>query len=311
MHLVLLTRFHSNHSNSGFIMRLIAEAGAQGHSLAVINPSDIVLQFTGSRASDFPVTVNGSPFPDADLILPSARWDDVHTWQVAETLQAWQRPLVMHNRVPLGDHVTMARLYTRRQIPTPRSWVLSQPIHLAIILPELSFPCILRSRYGGAGRRLVVVQHSGEAYSNAEQLTSTGQPFMVQDLPKPVGEDVRVLVIGDKVAAAIHRVAPDGFVRPRESGNTKVTATELNAEETKIALAAAQLYGAPFCTASLLRTEDGPKLLEVARAPTLEELEGATGINLAGQIISHLAYLAEKTVSNVVPIPPRRAGSTS
>lgn len=310
MHIVLLTRFHSNHTNSGFISRLVEEAVKSGHKLTIINPADVILSFTGSRASDFPVLWNSQPFPeDADLILPSARWDDAHTWQIAETLQAWQRPVVLHNRVPLGDHVTMARLFARREIPSPRTWVLSQPVQLAIVLPEIRFPCIMRSRYGGAGRRLVVVQHSGEAYALAEQLSNVGQPFMIQDLPEPVGEDIRVLVIGNRVAAAIHRKGPEGFVRPRESGNAHVSVADLSDEEMKTVQAAAELYGAPFCTVGILRTPQGALLLEVARAPTLDEIEAASGQNLAAQIVTHLAELATQTRAKIVPLAPRLASA--
>lgn len=305
MHIILLTRFHSRHTNSAFTNRLVEESVKAGHTLTIVNPAEVVLKFTGSRATDFPVYFNSQPFPEADLILPSARWDDSHSWQVAETLQAWQRPVVLHNRVPLGDHVTMARLFARRQIPAPRTWVLSQPMQLAIVLPEIRFPCIMRSRYGGAGRRLVVVQHSGEAYLLAEQLSNIGQPFMIQDLPEPIGHDIRVLVIGEKIAAAIHRRGPEGFVRPRETGNSHIHTAELTQDESHIVLAAAELYGAPFCSVSILRTDSGPVLLEVARAPTLDELEACTGKNLAEEIIKHLAVLAERTRERIVPLAPR------
>ncbi|MBI1308886.1 MAG: hypothetical protein GC129_03365 [Proteobacteria bacterium] len=311
MHIVFLTRFHSNHTQSGFITRLAAEASAMGHKLTIINPAEIILQFSGDRAADFPVRWNSIPFPDADLILPSARWDDNHTWQIAETLQAWNRPVMLHNRVPLGDQVTMARLFARREIPAPRTWVLSQPAQLAIVLTEITFPCIMRSRYGGSGRRLAVVQHSGEAFTQAQELCKTGQPFMIQDLPLPQGEDVRAMVIGNKVAFAIHRKAPDGFVRPRESGNATITPIELSPEENKVVLAAAQLYGAPFCSVGLLRTEYGPMLLEVARAPTLEELESASEMNLARAIVEHLITLAGKVSPGVVPLAGTRSSSAS
>lgn len=309
MHIILLTRFHSHHSNSAFTNRLVEEAVKAGHKLTIINPADVVLKFTGSRASDFPVFYNGQPFPEADLILPSARWDDAHSWQVAETLQAWQRPAVLHNRVPLGDHVTMARLYARRQIPAPRTWVLSQPMQLAIVLPEIRFPCIMRSRYGGAGRRLAVVQHSGEAYSLAEQLSNIGQPFMIQDLPEPIGQDIRTLVVGERIAAAVHRRGPEGYVRPRESGNSHIYEAQLSPEESKVVLAASELYGAPFCTVSIVRTEQGPLLLEVARAPTLDELEEATHKNLAAEIVTYLTKLAEVTRARVVPLAPRMSSA--
>lgn len=309
MKIIFLTRFHSHHTQSGFMTRMAEEAVARGHELKIINPAEVVLRFGGTVEPSFPVSHNGGSFPEADLVLPSARWDDTHTWQIVEALQSWGRNVATHNRVPLGDHVTMMRLFSRRGIPAPRTWVLSQAEQVGIILPELVFPCLMRSRYGGSGRKLIVVEHSGEAFTHAQQLSISGQPFVMQDLPQPLGEDIRILVVGEKIEAAIHRTAPEGFVRPRESGNRHVSRVELTGDEMRVALAAAQLYGGPFCTVSLLRSQTGPVLLEVARAPTLEEMENATGQNLAQKIIDHLTNTVAAQKSNVVPMQPLRGSN--
>lgn len=313
MKLVLLTRFHSHHGKSDFIMRLVEEALKLGHTLTVVNPADIVLEFNGNP-NTLPIRWGNKEFPEADLILPSARWDDAHTWQVVETLMAWQQPVVVHNRVPLGDHITMARVLAKRNIPTPRTWVLSNAIQMAIVLQDLKFPCLMRSRYGGQGRRLVIIQHSGEAYSTAEALSAQGQPFMVQELAEPLGEDIRVMIIGGKVVAAIHRIAPEGFARPKETGNRHIEQIALTKQEESIALSAAQMYGAPFCAVSLLRTAGQPLLIEVARVPTLEELEKGTQQNLAAMVVQHLAQMAELSKisghSSVVTFPSRHTSNS-
>lgn len=299
MRYIILTRFHSQHSQGEFVMRLAAAAAAAGDTLTIVNPSELMLDFStgtagkpGGSLPECPVKWRSLPFPAADLIIPLARWDDDFTWQVAETLQAWGQPVYPPNRVPLGDHVTMARLFARRGVPTPRSWVLNSADQLTVILPELSFPCILRSRHGGKGRNLSVAQHSGEAMELAQRYASVGYPFVVQDLAQPWGEDIRALVIGEEVVAAVQRFAPPGFVRPREAGNLRCQVVELTAEERKIIITASQIYGAPFCTVNILRSEHGPLLLEVARAPVLSELEAAVGNNLSARIISHLQVLA-------------------
>jgi ribosomal protein S6--L-glutamate ligase len=300
MKLVFLTRFHSHHGAheaNPLGHRLVQAALAQGHELQIINPADVLLEFgsvRGGPTGNFPVLWRGQPFPRTDFILPMARADDTHTWQIADTLQSWGHPVSMHQRLPLGDHITMARLLARRNIPSPRSWVLSHPEQLGIIIPELQFPILMRSRYGGTGRKVAVVAHSGEAYSHAAQLAVGGQPFLVQDLPQPLGEDLRVLVVGNGVQVAVHRQAPAGFVRPKEEGNLRVTPTRLTPTEEALALAAARMYGAPFCAVNLLRSPQGPMLLEVSRVPTLAELETATGQDLATPIIQELVNLAAR-----------------
>lgn len=315
MRFIIFTRFHSQHSQGEFVVRLAAAATTLGHTISIINPTDVHLDFSRSPNTlagsaslpDGPVRWRDLPFPAADLVLPIARWDDDYTWQVVETLRAWGQPVYPHNRVPLGDHVTMARLFARRNIPTPRSWVLNMAEQFTVILPEIAFPCLIRSRHGGRGRQFNIAQHSGEGLELAQKFSSVGQPFVVQDLPQPWGEDIRIMLIGNQVAAAVLRRAPVGFVRPRESGNLSATPVTLTAQEIALAQQAATIYGAPFCAVSLLRTESGPLLLEVARAPVLSEMEAVTGISLAEPIIEHLVTLSgtKAAASNVVNLPPR------
>ncbi len=318
MRFIIFTRFHSQHSQGEFVVRLAAAATQLGHTFSIINPGDVFLDFAqgpnpaqGSASlPECPVRWRDLPFPAADLVLPIARWDDDYTWQVVETLRAWGQPVFPHNRVPLGDHVTMARLFSRRGVPTPRSWVLNNAEQFTVIMPELQFPCLIRSRHGGRGRQFNIAQHSGEGLELAQKFSMVGQPFVVQDLPQPWGEDVRIMLIGNQIAASVLRRAPVGFVRPRESGNLSATPIELTAQEVELARQAASIYGAPFCAVSLLRTENGPILLEVARAPVLSEMEAASGKNLAVPLIEHLAALAglgpQAAAGNVVPIAARQ-----
>jgi ribosomal protein S6--L-glutamate ligase len=279
-----------------------------GHTLTIVNPAEIVLDFAHTEQGGFPVQWRGRAYPLADLTLPLARWNDNTTWQIAETLQSWGRAITVPQRVPLGDHISMARLMARRSIPAPRSWVLSHPEQLQLLLTDVKFPILMRSRYGGTGRKVAVVQHSGEAFSHASSLASSGQTFLVQDLPEPLGQDVRVLVVGDKIVAAVARKAPAGFVRPKEAGNADVRPTTLNSEEERVALAAARLYGASFCAVSLLRTNTGPLMLELSRVPTLVEFESLNGADYASMILTHLAEMAYrlKAASNTGSITSLR-----
>ncbi len=310
MRLILLTRFHAQHKGSAFVLRLQAEAEICGHTLQHINPAEVILSFQGGpQKAPFPVSWQGQPFPQADLIIPMLRNDDETGWQIAEALRGWGRMVQPVGRLPLGQPVTLARLFAQRGIAAPRTWVLSQANQLAMIQPELIFPCILRARSGGQGRRLMVAQHTGEAEVFLKQLLDSGQSVVVQDLPAPVGEDLRVMLINHRPVVAAHRLAPMGFVRPREDHNRQVTLTQLTPAEEALAVAASRLHGAPFCTVSLLRRGPeenegtGPLLLEVGRAPVLTELEQVSGLNLMAQVLAHLVQVAKQPATPLVPLP--------
>lgn len=290
MRFCLLTRFHSQHGQSNFVKRLVEEANKAGHAFDIVNPEEVTLEFHNPTS---PVLWRGQPFPSYDLVHYALRWDDDHTWGIVETLRGMDVMVLPPQRVPMGDTITMTRLFARAQIATPRTWIFNSANQLAIVLGELPFPCLFRVRKGSQGRRVYIANHTGEAMQLAEALGNNGYPFMVQEVLAPTGSDIRAFVVGGKVVAAIERVAPAGFMWPKEDGNARATAVTLTEAETKLVQAAAHVYSAPYAAVSILRQQGMPSLLlELSRAPTVAEVERATGLNVAAMIIAYCAYVA-------------------
>lgn len=295
MKFVLLTRFHANHPQGGMAKRLIEESNTRGHEFIVINPQEVSLAFGGGPES---IQWKGAPFPPCDLVHYAVRWDDDHTWAVVETLKAAGFKVLPPHRVPMGDSITMARLFARHNIATPKTWVFAGAPQMQLVAGELPFPCLFRVRRNTGGRRVFVAEHTGEALQLAENLGANGYPFLVQEIVAPTGNDVRAFVVGGKVVCAIERVAPAGYVWPREDGNSRATPTTVTPDEEKLAVAAAKVYNAPYAAVSIVRRAGHmPLLLELSRAPTLTEVERVTGVNVAGEIVAYCAAIAAGTAS--------------
>jgi ribosomal protein S6--L-glutamate ligase len=299
MNLCLLTSFHSNHQRSSFVHRLAEEAQKQNVTLHLVNPSDISMSINDGHTE---VTYHGQPLPKFDLTHYALRWDDEHTWQIVEVLKNLNYLTVPTQRMPLGDTITMARLFARSGIRTPRTWVLPHANQVPVIMGELVFPCMFRVRKGQKGRSVYKVSHMGEALAAAEQLAHAGLGLIVQEILEPTGVDIRAVVVGERVVAAVERTAANDYLRPAEDNNALVVPTVITDAEAKMAVAAARLYNAPYAAVNFLRRPGdllgGPILLEVSRAPVLTESERATGINIAGAIIEHLIVLAKKSKGN-------------
>ncbi len=291
MDICLLTSFHSNHQRSSFIHRLAEEAQKHSITLHLVNPSELTLSIQNGKTE---VSYHGKPLPRYDLTHYALRWDDNHTWQVVDVLKNLGYFTVPTQRMPLGDSITMARLFAKSGIRTPRTWVLANAGQLPMILGELVFPCMFRMRRGQKGRGVVKVTHMGEALSVAEQLASAGLGVIIQELLDPIGKDIRALVVDGKVVAAVERTAAHDYLRPAEDGNALVTVTTLSPAESKMVVDAARLYNAPYAAINFLRNSGGPVLLEVSRAPVLTEIERASGANIAALIVEHLMNLARK-----------------
>ena len=63
---------------------------------------------------------------------------------------------------------------------------------------------------------------------------------------------------------------------------------KLSKEERETAIKAAKAMGLNMCGVDLLRSQNGPMVMEVNSSPGLEGIEKATGKNVAGMIFEFL-----------------------
>ncbi len=70
---------------------------------------------------------------------------------------------------------------------------------------------------------------------------------------------------------------------------------KLSKEERETAINAAKIMGLNFCGVDLLRSQNGPMVMEVNSSPGLEGIEKATGKDVAGMVFDFIekkAHLA-------------------
>jgi ribosomal protein S6--L-glutamate ligase len=118
--------------------------------------------------------------------------------------------------------------------------------------------------------------------------------ILVQEFIKEAGgTDIRALVVGGKVVAAMQRTgAPDEFrSNLHRGGSAKVI--KITPEERSTAVRAAGRMGLNVCGVDMLRSNHGPVIMEVNSSPGLEGIESATGKDVAGQIIDFIAANAK------------------
>ena len=102
------------------------------------------------------------------------------------------------------------------------------------------------------------------------------------------GTDIRCLVIGDKVVAAMKRQAKEGEFRANVHQGGTALKVKLSPAERTIAIAAAKTMGLKIAGVDLLRSNHGPLVLEINSSPGLEGIERTTQVNIAGKIIQYI-----------------------
>jgi ribosomal protein S6--L-glutamate ligase len=116
-----------------------------------------------------------------------------------------------------------------------------------------------------------------------------GANFLVQEFIKEAGgSDVRCLVIGNKVVAAMERQAKEGEFRSNLHRGGTASLTKLSPQERAAAVRAAKTMGLNVAGVDILRSSHGPLVMEVNSSPGLEGIENATNKDVAGMIIKYI-----------------------
>ncbi len=133
------------------------------------------------------------------------------------------------------------------------------------------------------------------ARSVIEAFRSAKVNILVQEFIKEAGgTDIRALVVGGKVIAAMKRNgAADDFSSNLHLGGS-AEMIKSTPKERSTAVRAAKSMGLNVCGVDMLRANDGPVVMEVNSSPGLQGIENATGIDVAGKIIEFLEANAVK-----------------
>ena len=103
------------------------------------------------------------------------------------------------------------------------------------------------------------------------------------------GKDIRAFVVGDRVVAAMRRVAQGQEFRSNVHRGGVAEAVELTEEYAETAVRAAQILGLQVAGVDMLEGKDGPQIMEVNSSPGLEGIETCTGLDVAGAVIDYIA----------------------
>jgi ribosomal protein S6--L-glutamate ligase len=86
----------------------------------------------------------------------------------------------------------------------------------------------------------------------------------------------------------MERVAAAGEFRANLHRGGTARHVELSEDETETAITAAATLGLDVSGVDMLRSDEGPLVIEVNASPGLEGIERASGVDVAGAIVDYL-----------------------
>ena len=291
MKIGILSRGPQNHST-----RSLTEAALNaGHTAEILDPFGFYLHVggTGNR-----ITYHGKSVSDIDVLIPRlSRTTAQYGEEVVAHFEWIGIPVINRAKaIAVARHKFHSlRLLAQHGLPIPPSLTVGSSEFLENAVAEMGdYPFILKPFYGTHGRGIMLLDTPTSLTSAVDALCDFHHDYVIQPfITEADGVDIRILVVGGEAIAAMKRSAPPGEFRANIHKGASGETVTLPEAYDQLAIAATAALELEIAGVDLLETNNGPVILEVNPSPGFEELESATGINIASLIIQFAAKFAQ------------------
>ena len=194
------------------------------------------------------------------------------------------------------DKLRSLQVLAKHGIDMPITGYASHTMDIRDVIEKVGkTPLIMKLLQGTQGNGMVLAETMKAAESVMSAFKQVDADILIQEFIKESsGVDIRVIVVGKKVVAAMQRVAPEGEFRSNVHRGAATKHINLTPEEEEIAIKSTKILGLSVAGVDLMRSKRGPLVLEVNSSPGLQGIELLTGADVAGEIISFIESSLKK-----------------
>ena len=188
------------------------------------------------------------------------------------------------------DKLRSLQVLAKHGIDMPITGYASHTMDIHDVIEKVGkTPLIMKLLQGTQGNGMVLAETMKAAESVMNAFKQVDADILIQEFIKESsGVDIRAIVVGKKVVAAMQRVAPKGEFRSNVHRGAATKHINLTPEEEEIAIKSTKILGLSVAGVDLMRSKRGPLVLEVNSSPGLQGIELLTGADVAGEIISFI-----------------------
>ncbi|BDY15738.1 MULTISPECIES: 30S ribosomal protein S6--L-glutamate ligase [Sulfitobacter] len=282
LRVAVLSREASNYSTS----RLVEVGEARGHTVEVIDTTRCYMAINAMAPE---VHYDGKRLPRYDAVIPRIgasvtpygcavirQFETIGTYCVNGSAG------ILSSRDKLHAHQVLAS----KKIGMPTTAFAASPKDTSNLMALVgTAPLIVKLLESTQGKGVVLAETKKAAESVIDAFRGLKANFLVQDFVKEAaGEDLRCLVVDGKVVAAMKRTGAEGDFRSNLHRGGTAQVVRITKVERDTALRAARAFGLGTAGVDLLRSDSGPKVLEVNSSPGFEGIEKATGKDIVGMV---------------------------
>jgi ribosomal protein S6--L-glutamate ligase len=292
MRVLVLSRNASLYSTS----RIVLAGRSRGHDVRVIDPLDFQIVVARGRPT---LLVGGTPVPRYDIVIPRIG-ASITNYGLAVVRQFDLMGVpVLNGAVSIArsrDKLRALQLLTRKNLDVPVTVCARSPQGVEAALGLVGgCPAIVKLQQGTQGIGTMIAETPQAVHSLLETFWAMGQDIVLQEyVRESKGRDVRVIVVGGKVIAAMRRTAKPGEFRSNLHRGGKGGSVNLTRAYRSVAIKATKVMGLEVAGVDMLESKQGPRILEINSSPGLEGIERASGVNVAKALIEHAERYAKE-----------------
>ncbi len=284
LRIAILTQEPRNYSNQ----RMIEAAKERGHVIETIQTSRCYMAINNHNPE---VHYDGKALPRYDAVIP--RIGTRMTFYGMAIVRQFESMGVycLNTAASIGhsrDKLLAHQVLTQHKLGMPNTAFATSPHDTAGIIDLVGGPpVVVKLLESTQGKGVILAETREAANALVDAFRGLDAHFLVQEFVKEAsGTDIRCFVVDGKVVAAILRTAQPGEFRSNIHQGGIASKVRLTREERSTAIKAARALKLKVAGVDILRTQEGPKILEVNSSPGLEGIEKTTGKDIAGHIIA-------------------------
>ena len=293
--IALLSRSSSTYTTR----RLSDVARARGHHVRILDPLRCELLLDGQQAQ---VRYRKKPLGRFDLVIP----------RIGQSITGYGlgvlTQLALRGAIPLNDASAIARAHDKLRclqalaahgVEVPRTVMAGEHANLNELATLVGgVPLLVRLLTSGQRTGMMICETVESTKAALETVQGLGQNFIVQRYVRERrGRDLRALVVGDRVLAAVRRRAKPGRLAKSLASGARFAEVTLSERQARVAVESARVIGLQVAAIDMLEVEGKLRVFEVNASPGLREMEATTGLDLVTPIVE----LGERSVNGVGP----------
>jgi ribosomal protein S6--L-glutamate ligase len=278
MNIVVLSRNTKLYSTQ----RLVEAGQARGHKVTVVDhlKCNLVIEKKNPK-----VIYKGEDLTDIQAVIPRIGASVtfygtavVRQFEMMHVFTAIESQALVRSR----DKLRSLQILSRAGLGLPKTVFTNYSKDVRRLVQEVGgTPVVIKLLEGTQGLGVVLADNENAAVSVLEAFNGLKARVIVQEfIEEAKGSDIRAFVVDGQVVGAMKRQARDGEFRSNLHRGGSAEIVELTPEEEIAAIKAANAMKLGIAGVDMLRSSRGPLIIE--------GIEGATGKDIAGQIIKYI-----------------------